>query len=68
MADAKSTRLLPAVEVVDKVPLMVCRALNVTVFVRALNDVNGPVTVKLLNVLAPVTAAVPKVEFVKVRL
>ena len=55
-------------EVVDKVPLMVCRALNVTVFVRALNDVNGPVTVKLLNVLAPVTAAVPKVEFVKVRL
>lgn len=55
-------------EVVDKVPLMVCLALNVTVFVKAVNDVNGPVTVKLLNVLVPVTAAAPKVEFVKVKL
>ena len=51
MADAKNTRLLPAVPVVDSVPLMVCWALKVTVFVPA---ADVAVTAKLLKVLEPV--------------
>jgi hypothetical protein len=56
VADAKNTRLLPAVPVVDSVPLMVCWALKVTVVTPANDD---PVTVRLLKVFAPVTVRNP---------
>lgn len=58
----KNTRLLPAVPVVDSVPLMVWLESNVTVAVPA-DD--GAVTVKLLYVFEPVTAFVPAVVEVK---
>jgi hypothetical protein len=48
VADAKNTRLLPAVPVVDSVPLMVCWAAKVRVTTPA--DA-GPVTDKLLYVV-----------------
>jgi hypothetical protein len=48
VADAKNTRLLPAVPVVDSVPLMVWRESKVTAVTPA--DA-GPVTDKLLYVV-----------------
>jgi hypothetical protein len=58
VADAKNTRLLPAVPVVDSVPLMVCWAAKVIVLTPA--DA-GPVKDKLLNVFAPVIVRGPAV-------
>ena len=56
MVDAKNTRRLPAVPVVDSVPLMVCWESKVTVVTPA---VDGAVTEKLLNVFEPLTIRDP---------
>ena len=61
----KNTRLLPAVPVVERVPLMVCWAAKVTVTTPA--DA-GPVTAKLLKVFAPEMVFVPAVVEVKATL
>jgi hypothetical protein len=58
VAEAKNTRLLPAVPVVDRVPLIVCRELKVTVITPA--DA-GAVTAKLLNVFGPAITRLPAV-------
>lgn len=54
----KNTRLLPAVPVVDSVPLMVCWESKVTVVTPAVDEA---VTAKLLNVFAPVMLLVAAV-------
>lgn len=60
VAEAKNTRRLPAVPVVDRVPLMVCWESKVTVVTPA---EDGAVTDRLLKVFAPlmllVTVVVP---------
>ena len=67
MADAKNTRLLPAVPVVDRVPLMVWRESKVNGTTPA--DA-GPVTDRLLKVfeLPPVIALVAATVEVKLTL
>ena len=65
MAVVKNTRLLPAVPVVDSVPLMVCWVLKVTVAKPA---VDGAVTEKLLNVFTPVIVFVPALMLVNATL
>ena len=65
MADAKNTRLLPAVPVVDSVPLMVWRESKVTVVTPA---EAGPVAVRLLKVFAPVMVLVTVVVPVNAKL
>ena len=65
MALRNQTRLLPAVPVVDSVPLMVCWESKVTVTTPA--DA-GPVTARLLNVLVLLIDLVPVVVEVKVTL
>jgi hypothetical protein len=56
VADAKNTRLLPAVPVVDNVPLIVWRESKVRVATPA---EAGAVTARLLNVFAPDIARLP---------
>ena len=51
VADAKNIRLLPAVPVVESVPLIVWFAANVTFLYPTTEE---PVTDRLLNVFAPV--------------
>jgi len=58
VADAKNTRRLPAVPVVDSVPLMVCWAAKVTAVTPA---ADGAVTARLLYVLTPTIVFVPAV-------
>jgi hypothetical protein len=56
VVDAKNTRLLPAVPVVDSVPLMVCWESTERTATPA--DA-GPVTARLLNLFAPTINRVP---------
>lgn len=64
MAVVKNTRLLPAVPVVDSVPLMVWRESKVTVVTPA---AEVAVTAKLLNVFMPVTACAFDAVFTPVK-
>ena len=61
----KNPRLLPAVPVVDSVPLMVCWAEKLSVLTPA--DA-GPVTDRLLNVLTLLIALTPTAVLVKATL
>lgn len=65
MADAKNTRRLPAVPVVDRVPLIVCWALIARNTVPA---EAGPTTERLLNVFVPLIEREPLAVDVKLTL